>query len=598
MKYKNIIIALMFLWQPLLVAQTTLENLHRHERILASDSLEGRGTGEPGGVLAANYIANEFQSIGLTPLGDNGTYFQNFEVVKELTLGDKNILSAQRKKQQQQWNLHSDFIPLSFSSSAAVNASIVFIGFGISSSELKYDDYANIDVKGKIVLVLRYTPDGDAPHSPFAKYSALRYKVLQAREHGAAGVLVVTSAADEPEDKLIKLKYDYSFGDAGLPVVSITRQVANWLIADQHLTIDSLRSLVVAKKQPGSIELKGTSVTLSTELIQRKKNTANVIGIIKAPTSSIQEQVIVGAHYDHLGYGGEGSGSLEPDKHEIHNGADDNASGTSAIIEIARKLKAIQSTLKRDVVVIAYTGEELGTLGSLFYTKNPKLPLQQTAAVINLDMVGRLQNKALQVHGTGTSSNWEKLLTKENSDSTFILSFSKDGYGPSDHSSFYIQNIPVLFFFTGSHSDYHKPSDDYDKINYEGLNAVTNYVEHIALDIDTTAQRPDFIKVQSQAQQSSGSEGRSGYRMFVGTIPDFSENVNGMKISGVRDNSPAAKVGLQAGDVIIKFGKFTVKSLYDYSYALQEYKPGDQVEVIWQHGSETKTATITLEVRK
>jgi len=593
MKCKITIVTFFVFIQSALVAQTTIDNLRRHERFLASDSLEGRGTGEPGNLIAAQYIAHEFASIGLDPLGDTSSYYQSFSIIKDLQLGQSNQLKIQSGKEKIELKVGQDFLPVSYSKDTSVSGQAVFVGYGISASDRQVDDYAQVDVKGKVVLVIRYAPKSDSVK--YTKYSELRYKVLQAREHGAAAVLAVTASADDPEDKLIKLKYDYSFGDAGIPVLSISRLVANQILSAAKVYVDSLHSGILVTGKSSSFVIPNTTVSLTSSLVRIKKNTSNVLGILKAPVNPANEHIVLGAHFDHLGYGGEGSGSLEPDKHLIHYGADDNASGTSALIEIARSLKSHQSLLKRDIIFIAFTGEELGVLGSAYYTKNPKAPLQKTAAMLNLDMVGRLQNKTLSIHGTGTSSGWENLLNASNSDSTFVLKFVKDGFGPSDHSSFYVQHVPVLFFFTGIHTDYHKPSDTYDKINYEGLTSVAKFVITIAMCIDTTAQRPDFQKTQS-APQSSGEN--RGYRVYVGTIPDFSETVDGMKISGVREKSPAAKAGLQTGDIIIKFGKYSIKSLYDYSTAIQEYKPGDTVNVFWKRGLETKIAPVVLEVRK
>ncbi|MFZ4621098.1 MAG: M28 family peptidase, partial [Bacteroidota bacterium] len=537
------------------VDDPTLVNLTGHINLLASDGLEGRGTGEKGNDLAAQYIAEQFKSIGLLPAGDNGTYFQQFEVVKGLEVGTANMLSVSLgKKKPTSYAVNKDFIPVGFSANGSALGKAVFVGYGMTADSA-YDDYKGIDVKDKVVIAMRFAPDGDNPHSKYSKQSALRYKAMQARDKGAKALLLVTATADDSSDTLLKLKYDNSFSNAGIPVFSVTRNFVNELLKQNKLNIDSLRSKIVRTNAPASVEIKNITLSLSSEIIQIKKKTQNVAGQLKVNDGA--EHLVIGAHYDHLGYGGQGSGSLAPDKNEIHNGADDNASGTSVVIEVARRLSEYKNQLKRNVVVLAFSGEEMGLLGSAYYTKHPAFPLTDAVTMINFDMVGRLKDNALTVQGTGTSTKWESLAKKHNIDSLFTLKFVKDGYGPSDHSSFYAANIPVLFFFTGLHDDYHRPSDDADKINLPGMSSIVSFASGLALEIDTTAARPDYLKTQSQDQGGS----RQGFRVFVGTIPDYSEDANGMLLAGVRDNSPASKSGLLKGDVIIKFGSHDIKNV-------------------------------------
>ena len=573
------------------VEDSTALHSKQHVDYLASDALEGRGTGEKGNELAAQYVSKMFQNYGLQPMGDNGTYFQEFEVIKGLEVGVKNSLAAKLGKKSIQYSLQKDFIPVSFSANASAGGNVVFAGYGMTADST-YDDYAKISAKDKIVIALRYAPDGDNPHSKYSKQSALRYKALQAREKGAKALLLVTASSDDSSDALVKLKYDNSSSDAGIPVFSVSRSIVNEWLKGNKLTIDTLQKRIVRTGIPQSIELKNLSLSLSSEVIQIKKKTSNVVGLMKVNDGP--EHVIVGGHFDHLGYGGVGSGSLAPDKNEIHNGADDNASGTSAMIETIHELNYYKNVLKRNVLFLGFSGEEMGILGSAFYTKHPKLPLNQAITMVNYDMVGRLKDQTLTIQGTGTSTRWDSMIPKYNTDSTFKLKFVKDGYGPSDHASFYADSIPVLFFFTGLHDDYHRPTDDADKINSDGIAKIVSYASRLIVEIDTTATRPDYIKTQSTPQEGS----RQGFRVFVGTIPDYSESADGMLLAGVRENSPAAKAGMQKGDVLIKFGKFDIKNVYDYTYALQEYKPGDVVEVRYvRNKTETITAQMTLEKR-
>ncbi len=574
------------------LGDSTSVYLRHHIEYLASDALEGRKSGSKGAELAAHYIAQQFASCGLIPIGDDGNFLQTFIFTAGVKLGEKNSLMMLKGKNKTWYQLDKDFRPLAFSSNAEAAGSIVFAGYGISSTDLKYDDYANVDVKDKIVIALRYSPAGDSPHSDFNKYLPLRYKALTAREKGAKALILVTGSADDSSDQLIRLRYDNSFSSSGIPVFSGTRNVINEWLKQSRTNLDSLQSIINATKQPTSFEIPGITLSLSSDIIELKDTTANVIGLLRVADTTNAEHLIIGAHYDHLGFGGEGS--LAPDKVEIHNGADDNASGTGGIIELARYLSSHKTSLKRNVVFIAFSGEEEGLLGSQYYVKHPVMSLGNAITMINLDMVGRLKDRTLTVQGTGTSSKWDSLLSKYNADSIFVLKTVKDGFGPSDHSSFYGANIPILFFFTGIHDDYHKPSDDADKINYVGESLVVDYIRKIATDVDNFPTRPDYLKTQTMA--SSGGESR-GFRVYVGTVPDYSDQTTGMKITAVRDNSPAAKGGLAGGDIILKFGKFDIKNVYDYTYALQEYKPGDEVEVIVQRGSDKLTKKVKLEKR-
>lgn len=568
--------------------------LRQHEQFLASDALEGRKPGFRGNDIAASYIAQQFASLGLAPVGDNGTFFQNFDVVSELQLGARNTLTAaEKKKRPAVYTPDAQFRPLGFSLDTSVTATPVFAGFGISAPEQKYDDYEGLDVKGKVVVVLRGTPDGDSPHSSFGKFAALRYKAMNARQKGAAAVLVVNPAAEDSADKLIPLRYDNSFSSSGIAALHVKRSVADSWLKGMKLSVDTLAARIYRTKKPVTAVVKNVMLTVSTEVVKVKKSTRNVVGLLKG-TGSSGEHIIIGAHFDHLGFGGDGSGSLEPSRNEIHNGADDNASGTASMIEIARYLSERAGSLKRDILFMGFSGEEMGLLGSAHYTKAPLLPLEQAVTMVNLDMVGRLKDRKLTVQGTGTSPSWETMLSSLNADSAFQLAMVKDGFGPSDHASFYSKNVPVLFFFTGVHEDYHKPSDDFDKINYEGMTDIVRYAVRTVVAVDTFSVRPVFQKT-AQPAMPSGS-GR-GFRITMGTVPDYSEGVVGYKISDVRENSPAQKAGMKSGDIIVRIGTYDIKSIYDFMYSLEGFKPGQEADVTVKRGTETLTLKVTFEKR-
>lgn len=558
---------------------------------LASDELEGRRAGTPGAEKAAAYIAECFRKAGLKPFGDNGTYFQPFEFTSGIALGSTNALSALCGGVKNSFAIDIDYTPLGFSSNAAITGEMVFAGYGISAPDLNYDDYAGLDVKDKIVLVLRYSPAGDSVKSDFNKFSSARYKAMTARDKGAKALLLFSGSVDDSADALLKLRIDNGGGNSGIPVLSVKRSLAaQWLEAYNS---DTLQAQLNRTRQPHSLSLADLRIELRSDVVEIKSKSSNVVGLLQVTDTAKTEYLVIGAHYDHLGYGGEES--MAPGVKAIHHGADDNASGTAGIMELMRHFTSHTSSLRRNIIFVAFSGEEEGILGSSHFVKHSRLPLERLRAMLNLDMVGRLQNKTLTVQGSGTSSLWNTLLPRYNADSTFTLTPVKDGFGGSDQSAFYAKNIPVLFFFTGIHADYHKPSDEASKINFDGEAQVVSYVAALAQDIDTAAVRPDFKKVEST--ERSGGDRRGG-RVYSGVIPDFAEQADGFRISGVTANSPSAKAGLLGGDVIIRFGKHAIKNISDYMYALQSYKVNDEVDVVYKRGGVTNTAKVRLESRK
>ena len=574
-------------------AEITVGELREHVKFLASDKLEGRRAGSKGADRAADYIRQAFRSYGLVPVGDNGSYFQRFEFVAGIKLGSSNKLSFSIAGRRSTLAVDQDFRPLGFSSSETYEGELLFAGYGISAPDKNYDDYSGLDVKGKAVIVLRNAPPSDTARD-FAQYASLRYKAGKAKELGAKAMIVVTGPEDSEMDDLIKLSYDQATGNAGIVALHVTRKRADELLLGQQKKIKDLQKNINQSRSPHSFVVAGSSVSATVDLQEIRQTTANVAGLIEGSDAVLKDQVLViGAHYDHLGFGGEGSGSLKPDTIAVHNGADDNASGTAGLLELAQAFAAQRTMLNRSILFMTFSGEELGLLGSARYVKNPLVPIERTVAMLNMDMIGRMNNRSLIVYGIGTSPGFEELAKRNNKDSTFVLKLNKDGYGPSDHASFYGKQIPVFHFFTDLHSDYHRPSDDYDKLNYQGMADVVRYVEAITKDLDDAKEKPQYVAVE--APRPAGA-GRSS-RVFMGTIPDFGEQVEGMKLSGVREGSPAAKCGLQGGDVIVKFGKVDIKNLYDFTYALGEYKPGDEVEVVFKRGDETRRCRVTLERR-
>jgi hypothetical protein len=380
----------------------------------------------------------------------------------------------------------------------------------------------------------------------------------------------------------------------------VNQQVAQAILSAGGSTLAELQKR--AKESPVPSAVRGVEIEFKTDVVKVEGKAENVVGILQGsdPTLS-SEFIVLGAHYDHLGLGGSESLAARPEG-QIHHGADDNASGTSVLIELARVMSANRSLFKRSIVFVAFSGEELGLLGSAAYTKNPAVPLKSTVAMLNMDMVGRLRNASLFVGGVGTSPAWQPLLDKLNgmsasgehgSRSRFQLGIGQDGFGPSDHQSFYVKDLPVLFFFTGSHDDYHKPSDTADKINSEGASQIGEFVRRITLEIANEPQRIAFTRVKTESKPT----GR-GFSVYLGTVPNYSDQSGGLKLDGVRAGSPAERAGLQAGDVVTKLGSVPVKNVYDYTYALGELKAGEEIEVVLRREGREVRLKLTPEKRK
>jgi hypothetical protein len=627
----------------------SVDRLRQVISYLASDALEGRRTGTPGANDAAHYIAGEFNRYGLRPglqiarpartRGENqARYLQPFPYVSAVELGKDNLffVNPGRADDTAQFLVGQDWMPLGFSSNASVkSAEMVFAGYGISSAELKYDDYAVSNAKGRVAVVFAGTPDGDNPHGQFARAGEIRFKVAAARAAGAQALLIIANEEKLKDDRLSRLSYDNA-GEAGIPVVVVSRQLARKILGAEDAKLAEFEQaadsrLVDSKGTALRLRAKGLRLTIDVNVVRRESPSFNVVGILPGSDPNWKnEAIVIGAHYDHLGLGGEGSGSLSA-RTGIHHGADDNASGVAGLIELARMFSSQSPKPRRTIVFIAFSGEEEGLIGSNFYVNHPIVALANTVAMINMDMIGRMKAKALIVGGMGTAQEWRALIEADNSMQSmtvslnsarsggpptssslpivvgangqpvvtmdpakqFLLTLNEDGFGPSDHSSFYAKQVPVLFFWTGNHEDYHKPSDTADKINYEGEARVVSFVARIVSDIDKGDKRPTYAVAKSESQGRAG-----GFRVYLGTIPNYAETNDGLKLDGVRDDSPAAKAGLKAGDRIVKMAGHEVKNVYDYTYALGEMKAGQEYEVEIVRGSERLTLRITPAARK
>lgn len=567
------------------LAEDLEANLRKHENYLAADEREGRGIGTKGLDDAAAYIAKQFEEIGLVG-AFGGSYFQPFEMGWGVTLGANNTLTLGDVK----LDTASGMMPIGFSSAGTVSGPVFFAGYGIIAPEYGYDDFAGVDVTGKVVLCLTGEPGEFDSTSKFegvnyTAHSALRAKVGNAKLKGAVAVLLVEGpiyAGKDPEH-LRAPRSDEPYVDAGIPAIRITREALAKLYP--KFDLDALQRLIDGKSEPRSLEVDAQPLSVSVELTRRTVQVKNVAGVIPGDSSIL----VLGAHYDHLGYGQ--SGSLETTPGLIHNGADDNASGVSSIIETARLLKA--NPVHSTVFVAAFTAEEVGLGGSGHLVKHfPDSGMTRVRAMLNLDMVGKVRENKLTLVGCKTAEQFAELVAAANKPVGLDVNCKGDGYGPSDNISFYTENKPVLFFFSGTHEDYHKSTDDADKLNYAGMAQCVRLAENLVRAIDGYAQPLAFVKT-TDAPQGGGGRLRSS----LGTVPDFSQpdSLKGYLIGDAKPNSASSNAGLQKGDLVVSVGKVQIGNIYDLMSALRIYAPGDTVDVGYLRAGQQKQTRAVLQ---
>ncbi len=576
---------------PMLQQQATIseQELYDHVAYLASDELEGRKPGTLTGKQAATYIMEHFNHIGLTLLGEDG--YQYFDVVTSVSLGPNNQLTAEGVE-----GIPGEtYTPTAFSSNKSLDAAMVFAGYGfqIENDSMQWNDYQDIDADGKWVMVLRGTPENDARQSKYDKYSALRHKLLVARDNGAAGLIFVSGLKFDANDELIDLRIDRNLNMATLPVIHANRELADQLLAGSGKTIEDLETVLDDQLKPQSLSL-DLEISGQTEVIQQEVTTQNVIAMLPGSDPELKDEFIVmGAHYDHLGWGGKGSGSRRPDTSAVHNGADDNASGVAAVLEIAERLALGKSAPRRSILFMAFGAEEMGLLGSKFFTSNPLIEKKNIKQMFNLDMVGRLdtENPTLTVGGTGTADGIENLLTSQAEERDFNLSMTPDGYGPSDHASFYVEDIPVLFFFTGITEEYHTPADDVETINFTGEKEISDYAYDL---ITSIASMDETFTYQEAGPKTPPKAGKRG-KVKMGIIPDFAaSDAKGFLIGGIVPGGPAAMAGMKKGDVMVALEGLSVMNVYDYMGRMAEVKPGQRITVEVMRGDEKVILIVQL----
>ena len=584
----------------------SVESMEKSIRYLASDELEGRGIGTQGLDLAAQYVEGYFAGLGLKPPPGQKDYFQHFEYSTIAGVGEATKLSVNDKS----YAAGEDFQPQAMSAEKAFSGGVVFVGYGISGAKgLKgeeYDDYAGVDVNGKVALAMRFEPKDENGKSRLSKegwseHAAIARKARTAAERGAVAFLYCHPPTHHGPETMSPLAR--SRGEsAAIPVLQVKQAVAEEMLRVAEAgDLKTYQAAIDNSFSPRSLVLRKVNVDGAVELKRTTSKLKNVTAYLPGKGKLAKEHIVVGAHYDHLGRGGFGSRS--PRSNEIHNGADDNASGTAAILEIARLISRVEQQ-GRSVLFVAFTGEEQGLLGSQHWVEHPPVPLESVKAMLNLDMVGRISGSSLMIGGMATSAVFPPLIALVDAQSPLELkNVWANGFAPTDTTSFVARRIPVLFFWSGTHADYHRPTDDPEKINYEGTVETVNIVVKVLQELRT---RKDLTYAQGTPTTGPGAttqESTPGLRAggaSLGVVPSYGEDEGseGMKVTGTTPGSAAEKAGLKAGDVLTAIGDRKVTNVYDLTDILNERKPGEVVRIRFMRDGKEETVEATLTERR
>lgn len=577
---------------------------------LASDELAGRDVGSPGIAQAGEFIAQRFQQLGLVTDIFDGSPYQEFTIPGPATLGprEQNRLVFEGPQEISELPLDQQFTPISLGSSGSFAGDVVFVGYGITAPELNYDDYAGVDVQGKVVIALRKEPGQDDPNSRFdgtrpSQHAFFSSKELNAAVHGAAALILVNdqvTVAQAGGDELPALTAAGSpVSDRQIPTLYCLRAAVDPLL--QQSLGKSLREVedaIELAQAPQSYALQGIRARGETLIEQSQTPVRNVFGLLPGRGTLADQYVVIGAHYDHVGMGG--VGSLAPGTIAVHNGADDNASGTAVLLETARSLSnepspsnlglADPSADRRSIIFVAFTAEERGLLGSKHYVRNPRWPLEQTVAMLNMDMVGRMEGNSLTVYGTGTAAQFSELIDRTAYPLGLSINKQAAGFGPSDHASFYEVNIPVLHFFTGLHNDYHRPSDVAEKLNTPAMASIAELVTEIAAELALSTQRPTVLQTSAVAQIGRAAKPK---RPVLGVTLDAGRRVP--TVVAVIDGSAAATSGVQAGDIITAIDDQATASVDELQRILGASSVGQSIGLSILRGEQRLQLTATLQ---
>lgn len=580
------------------------ENLISHIKYLASDELQGRGLGGPGLEKASDYIADQFERIQLAPMGDDGSYIQPLQAPFLREVGPETNLEIRivgREQQNLRLELDRDYRPLSGSKSGEFEGDLVLAGYGISAPDHEWDDYSGLDVAGKVVLVLRYEPKAEKEESGFggrrpSRNAWLTTKAKLAAEKSAKAMILVNPPKKHYDrfgpNELMGM--DVALPRMQLPVIHMTAEAADRILSSVgHPSAAHLQDMLDTREGNPRGAKVAIRVAGNVQIIQKYVETGNVLGAVPGVGRLKDEWIVVGAHYDHIGVASSQFDRSSPGM-QIHNGADDNASGTAALIEIAGSLsRGWQSTTsdRRSVLFAAFTAEETGLAGSGHYVAHPKAPLAKTVLMVNLDMVGRLKKNRLTIFGARTGEGLRGWLDNELAAVGLEPNYGSDGFGPSDHASFYGKKIPAVHFFTGTHPDYHRPSDDWEKINFSGVARIGDLTAELVRKAATVVETIKFVAVPLKDTPTRGS-----LKARLGIMPDYgSDNDEGLGVAAASPGGPAERAGLQAGDLIVGIGDYRVIDVYSYMDAMKEAKPGTPIDVAVKRNGKRIKVTVTPE---
>lgn len=576
----------------------TAEAYLAHVRYLAGDELGGRLPGTPGGRAAGEYIAERFRRLGLKPAGADGSFFQPFTIrrLKKLVAdrAEFRVVGLQR-----QWRPGTDWAPMPFSKVAEIRGPVAFAGYGIEAPEYDYDDYAEFDAQGKVLLILRYEPkaedqDAEFGGDPPSRHAFFSTKARVAERHGAVGLLIVNPPDREPDkDELYPWQSWNTHQSYALPMAHVSRELAELLLKRGGLPdLKTLQERLDRERKPLSADLQDVTVevSLGIEFVEGR----NVVGLLEG--SGGDECIVVGAHYDHLGRVPPIGGG-EP---QIHNGADDNASGTAGVLELARALAAGPRP-RRNIVFAAFDAEELGLLGSKHFLAQPTIPVEKIRAMLNLDMIGRVKQDKLRIFGVGSAKEFDELVSRA-AEAAGLKYRSPPGgrgaFGGSDHFPFYRREIPFLFAFTGVHKQYHRPEDDWELIDAEGAARLLQMLHAVIWEVANMKTGPTFVSEPAEEPTAQPAEGpasrpaeadedqarqrpeRDRPTVRLGIMPDLSGEEGGLGVDAVMPGGPAEKAGIRQGDHIVQIGELVVSDIYSYMDALREHQPGDEVTVV------------------
>lgn len=572
-----------------------LERVTRDIKYLASDELGGRQPGTPGMDKAEKFIVDEYKKMGLVPFDAEGTYLQGFEVGQTKTVKkDSTSLVLNGPDGEMALELDVDYTPQLGRRDFAADAGLVFVGYGITAEEHNYDDYAGVDCDGKIVIMLRMEPQQGDEASVFdgtenSQHAFIRSKIRNARDAGAAGILFVNDSVTAPDAERDELAPYDRFGEQRIPFANIKREVLDKVLRSTPVmkgdgtkfsSVADVEADIDRNLEALSCDLEGWTCKFNAEFGNESTLAKNIIGIIEGEGPNANETIVIGGHHDHLGMGAYGS---RAGRREIHNGADDNATGTAAVMELARRFAARGEKPKRRLVFVCFSAEEMGLLGAEHYAKNPIFPLEDTVAMINFDMIGWLRNKELTVFNWNSSAEFGPVLEESNETFEMSLKLPKSGFAGSDHLPFYQRQVPVMFFHTGLTDTYHTPEDDFETIDCDGALTVIEYTESVIDGLANLESRPMFAEAPRRS---------SGARVRLGAILD-EDHPKGVAVDSVREDSLAAKAGLQDGDVITEFDGKAVERRREIVAALRS-KAGETVTIKFLRGEEEMSTEIEL----